>query len=535
MMLAAQERYATPSDLQERSTDELIHDAWRDGQLRWVLRPHQRACYDHYRAWEKLDPAKQIGRYPRIFVLDIGKRWGKTSSRILTRFEDCRRRPRSSFRYTTAFQKDIEEIVEEVSQALLETCPDEYRPEYKIASKGRAAGFYFPDNGSVLKCAGLDKNPNALRGRASDGDDISEAAFVRHLRYTAKNVLYHQYQGKPHARMCLESSAPLDPDTEYDTEFVEDAKARNAYWYGTIDDNTALSEEEREEFIRAAGGREHDDCKREYFNQRVRSAERMIVPEFRADLHVVQASEKETAEEIALRTVPEYALTYVAVDPGVSDKLGMLHGYWDFVRQKLVIQRSWAESNANTAKVADTLLDTERELWLQEGAVLRHWTGKSIALPPYRRLSDVDKRLIIDMRELHGVSVQQTAKDEADAQVGALRIAFMRNQIEIWPDSGPLEAQLLAGKRKEGGRPSEWERSEVHGHFDCVAALVYLWRNVARNHNPFPPQEALAPADHVIDPAQKMQRDARLSRTSVGAAIGRAMGGGMKRKASVWR
>jgi hypothetical protein len=456
----------------ERERD--IELAWRDGYLSWLLRDHQLPAYEKYRAWEQLDPTQQGGIFARLFLLDVSKRWGKTTLRVVTRFEDCIRNPGRSYRYVTAFQKDIEEIVDDVARVVLDTCPAKYRPEYKLANKAQPAGFYFPErNGlvSVLKTAGLDKNPDALRGRASDGDDVSEAAFIRHLRYTVKNVLYHQYQGKAWARMCMESSAPVDVDTEYDRLFVEDAKKRDAYWFATIDDNTSLSDEEREEFIRAAGGRDHVDCKREYFCLRERDPERMLVPEFNEDLHVVEP-----------RELPAHAHAYVGMDPGQQDKFGIVWAFWDFERAKLVVQRSYAESNVTTTPIADQLRVTERDLW----GGLTYWNGTKFRANPFLRVSDTAAQVIADLSREHGITVSPTAKDDPEAQLYALRNAFMANKIEIWKDSGPLAAQLKAGTWNE--RRTDWERSEVHGHLDAIAALVYLWRNVARTYNPFPPE-----------------------------------------------
>jgi hypothetical protein len=464
------------------SSEALADALWRKGNLRWLLYPHQRACYDAYRAWERLTPHEQPGKYPRVFVMDVGKRWGKTSSRLLVRIEDCIRNPGHLYRYTTAFAKDIEEIVGETAPALLETCPERLRPTYRSAHGRRPAGYYFP-NGSALRLAGLDKNPNALRGRASHGDDISEAAFIRHLRYTVKNVLYHQYQQRPDARMCLESSAPIEPDTEYDTEFVDDAKVRGAYWYGTIDDNTKLSDEEREEFIRAAGGRENDDCKREYFNIRVRPVDSTVVPEFDVQRHVLPAIPSD---------VPEHRHCYTVGDPGMApDPAALVQMYWDHLRDKLVVPRSWHKLNAGTSELAEQI--REGEAWAFGGASAWDPENKVLKPAPWARWSDVDKRLIYDLSIDHGLTFAPTPKP-IDTEVGslraglfALRDAFKDDKIELWP--GPQNQQLIdeLHKGRWNERRTDFERSVLLGHLDCLMCLMYGWRNISKNLNPTPP------------------------------------------------
>ncbi len=473
MQLASHEQLAT------LDPEQLIELSWEAGELSWLLHPHQRAAYEKYRAWEKLVPHEQPGKYPRVFVYDVGKRWGKTTSRLLVRFEDCIRHPGHLYRYTTAFAKDIEEIVGETAPAILETCPEHLRPVYRSAHGRRPAGYYFP-NGSALRLAGLDKNPNALRGRASHGDDISEAAFIRHLRYTVKNVLYHQYQQRPDARMCLESSAPTEPDTEYDTEFVDDAKERGAYWYGTIDDNTKLSDEEREEFIRASGGREHDDCKREYFNIRVRPKDTTVVPEFDITRHVVMSEP------------PKHRFCLTVCDPGTEpDPAALIAGYWDHLRAKLVIQRSWHKLNAPTSEIAAKTKEMEAALFAN--VVTWNADTKQLEPAPKWRWSDIDKRLILDMDAEHGLFFAPTPKP-IDTEVGSFRAglflvrdAFKDGDIELWP--GPENQQLIdeLHKGRWNDQRKDFVRSPLLGHLDCLMCLVYAWRNIPKNLNPSPP------------------------------------------------
>lgn len=464
------------------SHNDLVYEAWRRGRLRWLLHSDQKLVYDQYRTWEQLSPSVQPGMFKRLFLLDIGKRWGKTTKRFVVRVEDCIRNPGSSYRYASAFQKNIEEIVDEVAQRIFESCPKPLRPRYRQGGKAdgdndprrAGTGFYFPEcdgKVSVLKLVGLDKDPDGLRGRASDGDDISEAAFVRHLRYSVKNVLYHQYQGRPQARMCMESSAPREADSEYDMVFVEDAKLRQAYAYRTIDDNPMLSAEEREEFITAAGGRDHPDCQIEYFNKRVRDPKIVVIPEFLAAEHV-RASE-----------TPDFAHCYVALDPGMRDLCALVWAHWDAERGKLVIVRDWAERNAGTKTVADTIVAVEAELWPS----LHYYDGKDVRANPCKRVSDTDLRLIYDLRVDHGIQFLPTAKDDKQAALYALRNAFRSGQIEIRPECRKLIAHLNAARWNE--QRTDYERSEVHGHYDLVDALVYLWRNVDRNANPKPPED----------------------------------------------
>lgn len=474
--------------------------------------------YDQYRKWEQLDPSKQPGNFPRVFVFDIGRRYGKTTLRFLIRCEDCIRTPRRIYRYASAYQKNIDEIVNDVSRFVLESCPADLAPRYQKAEQK----FVFA-NGSEIRLVGLDLHPNGLRGQACDGDDLSEAAFIKGLKYAIKSVLYPQYQGRPHARICLESSAPVESESDYDSVFVEDAKLRGAYVYRTIDDNPLLSTEERDEFIRAMGGRDHVDCRREYFNERVRDPSGTVVPEFSAQRHVLVSA------------VPAYAHCYVGADPGTRDKFGLVFGYWDFARCKLVIQRSWAERNAGLSDVAAVHEDAEK-LW----AGLQYWDGESLRDNPYRRISDTDARTILELKREYAISYvaadKKVAKAEKDsgsarrlpeAKLYALRNAFLNDQIEIATNSGPLEQQLNAGRWND--QRTDFERTDALGHLDALMALVYLWGGLQRLLNPNKPQYLPGDKDVFFPPGLKPPQKVLLAK--VNAAFGSGSRFGKRRSA----
>jgi hypothetical protein len=501
--------HATAEQLfDEPDDDAVIHDAWERGLLSYKLDPHQLRVYDRYREWEQLAPANEnAGEMHRVFVMDISRRWGKTFLCVLIKFEDCLRMPGSFHTYACAFAKDIADIVLPLADEITADAPDHCSPKFQSTKEGQSMGLFFK-NGSVLRLVGIDKHPKGLRGRFSDGFVVSEAGHVVRLANTIRNVVYPQFQRKPHARLILESNAPEDPEHDFDTVFVEDAKLRGAYVFQTIDDNEALDPVEKAEFIKAAGGTDAPTCQREYYGVRVRESSRVVLPEFDESRHVV-----------APCVVPAYAHCYESIDPGMRDKLAIGHAFWDFERAKLVIQRSYAEANVTTSIAADYLKRTERELWHQPGAELRYWSGNKFKLNPYLRVSDTDARMIADLSIEHGLRVHPTAKDDADAQLYSLRNAFLRDKIEIWEDSGPLAAQCKAATWND--KRTDWDRSDVHGHYDCVAMLIYLWRNVIQTLNPFPPDHVGKDRhEHFLAPG-----DERKPKTPAAAALERVMAG----------
>jgi hypothetical protein len=523
---------------------------WRAGTLRHLLDPLQQTWYDKYRAWEAIDTEAGeeeflAGSYPRVFGMEVGGRVGKTTFSMILRLEDCARNPGFKYRHTTAFERNIGEILSDVLPPLLHkySCPPDMWPTYHGKKGARPAGLYLPEYGpscgAAIYLAGLDKNPDAHRGQACDGDNITEAGFIKKLLYALKSVLYRQYQGRPHARMLAESSGPKDMDTDWELYVLPDCKRRGAYVTATLEDNPRLSRRAKDEFIAAAGGRGHPDCEREYFNVIAGDPQLIVVPEFSALQSTV----------VTQHRTPRNAYTLTAADPGTTHQFGLVFGYVDFDSQKAVIQDSWGKSNAPTRQVAAVVAAREYDLWgtwpslemkdiplygeakklgwkeLLQGdrcaelaedlfrmaqtpereradfspnpdhwkthfpiGHLCYWDGARFKANPYLRVSDVEKRMIADISTEFGLEFQATTKEELrSVMVAKVRNMLGSGQLEFEPTAGPVLEHTRAAKWDKQRR--KFEEHPVHGHYDCLAALVYWVRAVdlVLNRRPHPP------------------------------------------------
>jgi hypothetical protein len=448
---------------------------WRSGRLRYKLHAGQREGYDAYRSWEKssLEARKRgeilLGLYPRVFVFDCARRFGKDFLGLLIRIEDALQRPGSIVTYATAFGKDITDIVIPLVEKITEDCPASLKPYYKASSQDSPAGFYFK-NKSIIKLVGIDKNPEGLRGRHSDGITISEAGFIDNLKHAVVSVLLPQLQGRLHATIFFNSTPPVIPGHAYDDIFVPDAIDRGAYIRRTIEDNPMLSDAERQEFILAAGGRGAEVCEREYFVQRIRSETRVVVPEFSVERHVIASPE------------PEYALGFTSIDPGISDICAVLCGYYDFDRAKLVIRRDWGKAGAATNVVVDNL----RKIEAQTFGNLWYWNSSKFVENPFLRVSDTDSRLITDLNAIHGLRIAAADKTAAEAALHQVRNGFQQDRIEIHPDCKLTIDHLQNGVWNKSR--TSYERSDVFGHFDAIDSLKYMLRHVNKTTNPNPPK-----------------------------------------------
>lgn len=447
---------------------------WKAAKLRYKLHSDQRMVYDKYQTWRHTIISDRkagiaiAGSNPLVWTTDCSRRWGKDYLGLVIAFEDALKIKNAVLTYATSFLKDLGDIIIPLSNQLIEDCPQELKPAYRANYRGTSEGLYFA-NGSLIRFVGLDKNPDGLRGRHSDGVFISEAAYCTELDHALNVVLKPQLIGRYHATvMC--NSTPPEALHYWDQELVPDAIDRGAYVKRTIDDCPIYTQAEKDLFTGGAEGRKTERIRREYYCERVRSATKVVLPEFDEKLHVKEFE------------IPPYAHGYTVIDPGVTDLCAANYAVWDFLNARLLVLDEFTERNANTNKIVDAVRTQERQLWSEH---FGYWDGKKLSAQPYMRYSDVDLRMITDMRQLHGLQISPVAKDDAEAALAALRNAFLADKIWIHPRcKNTIEHCLGAVWNK--GRTS-FLRTERLGHADHVDALKYLWRSVAKTLNPYPP------------------------------------------------
>ncbi len=443
---------------------EELREAWTDGEISHQLTPSQQTTYDKLRDWEDRPYAER----GREFVLDSSRRWGKSELGCVWLVENCLRNPGKRYLYIGPERKQIEDLTLPIMARILCECPPELQPVYHQSRRA----YTFP-NGSTIELYGLDKNPNASRGGAIDGAFLDECGFFKRLMYLLKSVLKPQMLGRIWACLLLASTPPDTPAHPWSDKIVPQAIMRGAHDVRTIEDADQYTVEEIEHFIQEAGGRDDPDCQREYFAKHVADANRIVVPEY-------AAAASEIVREVA---PPRYRDCYTVMDPGWHDLVAALFGYWDFGEARLVIEDELAEVKMNSGRLATLLKAKEAELWSE----LTCMRGDGlVSAQPYRRYSDRDPRLISDLRVEHGLRFSVAHKDTPEQAVNQLRNAIEGRRIVIHPRCVKLQAHLRAAIWKnELHKTFSWQGGPF-GHFDLVAALIYMWRNVNRGRNPAP-------------------------------------------------
>jgi hypothetical protein len=139
------------------------------------------------------------------------------------------------------------------------------------------------------------------------------------------------------------------------------------------------------------------------------------------------------------------------------------------------------------------------------------WGDKKV----YRRVADNNNPLLLqDLASLHGISFAATTKDNLDAMVNELRLYVGAGRVIIHPRCKHLIGCLKFGVWEETRR--QFARSASFGHFDGLAALIYLVRNLDAVTNPIPALHDLSEDTHYISDEVRESQKAKLLKEMLG-------------------
>lgn len=454
------------SNQKKISRNDAVDKLWRRGILIWKLDSYQRKLYDCY-----------TNAKSRKIVMTCSRQTGKSHFLITLALETALRNPNFQIKYACPTAVMAQKIILPTFRKLIGDCPDDIKPKYVRSEKC----FYFT-NGSTIQLEGTDEgNAEKLRGTASHLCITDEAGFMDDLDYVIKDILLPQTlttRGK-----ILIVSTPPKKSEHWFNRFAAEAKLADSYIKKTIVDvledikndppqfKDRLAPEIVEEMKQEYGGETSDTWRREFMCEDIKDSVRSVVPEF-----------TDKMEDLIVKDWPKPQKydAYDAMDIGAVDLTGVLFAYLDFRNAKLIIEdeilMNLAAADKNTKVLADEIKEKERLLWV-------HPEFKT-AIPVYLRISDDDLVTINDLDRLHNLKFMPTRKDGLESAVNELRIKMNAGQILINPRCKNLIYQLKTATWNK--QRTTFERSEEAGHYDLVAALIYLVRNVQWNKNPYP-------------------------------------------------
>lgn len=442
-----------------KTTKQEAKDAlWRMGVLSFKLHVAQKDLYDHF-----------YSSATKVQVWLLARRTGKSYALVVLALEQCIRHPNSIVKFLSPTKLQVNNNVRPLFRKILEDCPEDIRPEFNQ----KDYIYYFP-NGSEIQLAGSDSgHAEKLRGGDSHIAFVDEAQSVNDLSNAVKSVLLPttlMTKGK----IILAGTSPDSPEHDF-VDFIETAEARGSLFIKTIYDNPMLTDEEITTFIDEAGGLNSDECRRELFCELIRDPRSSVVPEFTKDL------EKDIVVE--WQRPPHFDL-YEAMDVGFKDLTVVLFAYFDFRNNKVVIEDELVidlQQPDNT--ITTTLIPGIRER--EHTHFYNHLTNEQ--KKPSKRISDIDHIVINEIKKnsKFEINFEVVKKDNLEAMVNQLREKLKSKEIIINPRCKTLLAHLRNVKWQKGEK-ARFARSDEHGHYDAVAAMIYLLRAIDYRRNPYP-------------------------------------------------
>tara|TARA_R100001594_G_scaffold4312_2_gene15289 strand:- start:5516 stop:6946 length:1431 start_codon:yes stop_codon:yes gene_type:complete len=449
------------SEKKSVSIRAIKEELWRRGILEWKLKKSQKLIETEFR--------KTKGK---LFVSNCSRRFGKSFWAASKCLEKALSSPKSKIKFASAFANDLEEIIIPAFRFLMEDIPEDLEPDWNIMRKK----YTFP-NGSEIQLIGLDRNPDGPRGQALDLMVFEEAGFINRLDYLYSSIIVPTFRGRPGAKAIMISTPPISPDHPFKV-FCEKAQAEGAFAEFTIYDDPEIKEAEIEEYKKECLS--ETDWQREYLVKFVIDKDRSICPEFN-DSFIGEYKKDEYWQ---------FYHTYSCMDLGVRDKTACLFAVWDFLQAKLIILDEYIISGPDMT--TDLLV---KDLKKKEAEVFQE-------KKTYLRIADNNNLLLLqDLGTLHKMPFMATTKDSLEAMVNKLRLWMKSGKILISPKCRELIGCLKSGVWNK--RRSEFDRSQIYGHFDALASLIYLVRNIRENSNPIPAGYKISHDSHWIDKLEK--------------------------------
>lgn len=430
---------------------------WHMGCLDWKLKPVQRDMLQSYNAC--VDDLK--------FVINCSRRLGKSFLLCCIAIGFALSTANAQIRYAAPTQKALKKIVHPLFKKIIDDCPCSCRPEWKSQD-----GMYQFPNGSQIHLAGANNGHDEdLRGTEAHLALIDEAGFIDDLTYLVDDILMPQLLTTG-GRLIMASTPARSPAHAFN-EYAIEAKHHGNYAHYTIFD-AGYDDELIQKFCKEAGGVKSSTWKREYM----------------ADLYVTDESSAIIPEAAnfkpgIVRDLENYKHyhKYVAMDLGVKHLTVVVFAYYDFLRAKICVEREFVINGPQmtTIKLKNGIETIEHKLW--QGA------------EPYKRIADNNNPLLLlDLGSIHGMFFSSTSKDTLNAMVNEMRIWFANDRVEIDESCKVTIDSVRYGIWND--QRTDFAVSKTLGHFDAVAAIMYLIRNIDQATNPIPVKRSF---DMIID------------------------------------
>lgn len=423
------------------------------GDLSWMLWDQQLPIYDAIRGL----PAG-VDEY----VVLCARQYGKSHLGVLLAVEDAIRNRDRCILIIGPDTKQTKDIVNPRMRRIQRLLPEGLLVQSKSENKWI---IYHDLNGSKqsdfseIVIGGMNENSSSQRGKTVQTIYVEEVVesspddYLESLRSDLGPALTHSKNGK----IIFLTTLPKVPDHPFITDTLAGARLNQALAVFTIDDNTALTAQQKEACIRRCGGVETDDYKREYLCMVIRDASTVVVPAY------------DEARHVKLINEPAFSTWCIMADWGGTRDytVGLLYTY-DYLRNKILVKEEFMFTENTSTKVIWPRI----EAWEKQKQVGIDWIR-----------ADAPGQTLVDLAELTKRMISLPNKEDWQAAINHLNVVFASDTIEIDPSCTFLRESLRSGTFNK--QRNDFARTKALGHCDAIAALMYAVRHFSKD-NPYP-------------------------------------------------
>lgn len=402
------------------------------------------------------------------YIVHCSRRLGKTYFLCALAIVYAINRENSHIKYASVTQKAVKQMIHPIMKELFALLPQKFRGRWNSLD-----GCYNFANGSIIYVAGVNNgHADDLRGTAAHLALIDEGGFCDELDYLVTSVLIQQLI-TTNGKLVVASSSPLSPAHQF-ADMIHAARAEGNYASYNIN-QAGYSDDIVNLFIKESGGLQSTAVRREYFNELIVDSSMAVIPEWN-DSYIC---------DLQTTSYHKYYRRYESMDLGVRDKTAVLFATYIFDKAKLYVEGEWSCSgqNSTTRNIAENVRRIERELDFPADCT---------------RVADNNNLITLqDLNNEFKLYFGATSKDTLAAMVNEVRLWVDAGRLLVHPRCTELIACIKYGVYQDDKR-KEFGRSKTLGHYDMLASLIYLIRNIDQHTNPIPRTHGASRDSHHI-------------------------------------
>lgn len=490
---------------------DFIKACWKKGVLKYKLRSEQIPIYNA--VWKAIKE-----KQPSYTVL-CSRQIGKSYVDLLIGFEYAIRNPGSSIpfaipvaaNYEEMYIQSINHILSDVPQIEIikdgkkDLIPD---PEIAPVHTPTKKTITFP-NQSHIKISGVEgDNYISLRGGPAGVVFVDEAAFMTRLRRTVDDVLFPRTTTTG-GTIIQSTTPPTEPDHDFIVYYKTDVEAGRISTFTLLD--STLPDELKQRIIDKYKTKDHPlgitnpTFRREYMCEFVSDETKMIIPEWN---DAIKEPNQPHPYVLAYPRDDKYKYfhKYDGMDLGFSqDFTACLFGYYHFLNKQLIIEREFVDLGYKytTETLSVKLKAIELEIWQEAQPHLRVADCNNLQMIADLGVTYKMPWAVVRKTKTESGMPTETKQGILNGMVNKLRVMIGNGEIIIDPSCVHLIGCLQNGIW-DG---TKFAHSPTYGHFDGLAALIYMVKVLDTYTNPIPVGLGWSPGTHHINKNLSIQNN----------------------------